>query len=341
MNGILICLCILSFFTLIILCILIKNYKNKNINYIDNRVGKVINILSFIGTTFTVLAFIISIFGLIMQNKSPKLKIEIYTMHSVTWEEDNGDKQLCLSCDNDGHIDFDAAVPYMWYLHIENEGNQYAENVKIKIKFSDLGFVSEPDSFMLSDYLYGTGYYSTIECTFGQVIQPGEDIRVPYIPFDCAKVYDIEGHYEPDYTNMNIKIYENNSLVLEKNFLIEFVENTLKKDTCFMEKSYISDEDKTVRELNEFYFDDKSYLSERDLSLYLMELYPKEIAFSLEEHEIVYRHYLGLINVYNSNMSSVYRKLAVFYGRLYYLGVSKDIDGINIEQAIYNDMTIR
>lgn len=340
MNAILICICVLSFLTLIVIFYLIKNYKNKNINSIDNRVGKVINVLAFISTGSTVLALIISILGLIMQNKSPKLEIEVYTMHGLTWEEENGDKQLCLSLDNDGHVDFDLGIPNIWYLHIKNEGNQYAENVKIKIKFEDLGFVTNPDSFILSDYIYGTGFFSSIEHTYDQVIQPGEIIKVPYIPFTNAKVYDIDSYYEPAYTNMNIKIYENNSLALEKNFLIEFVENSLKQDLCFLENPYISDEDKIVREFNEYYFDDEDYFSEYDLSLYSM-LYPKEFVFSLEECEIVYQHYLRLIDVYNSYMSSIYRKLAVFYGRLYYLELSKEIDGINIEQAIQNDINIQ
>ena len=341
MNAILICICVLSFLTLIFLYFLIKNYKNKNINSIDNRVGKVINVLGFISTASAVLALITSILGLIMQNKSPKLEIEIYTMHELTWEEENGDKQLCLSLDNDGHVYFDLGIPNIWYLHIKNEGNQYAENVKIKIKFEDLGFVTNPDSFILSDYIYGTGFFSSIEHTYDQVIQPGEIIRVPYIPFTNAKVYDIDSYYEPDYTNMNIKIYENNSLTLEKNFLIELVENSLKQDLCFLENPYISDEDKIVREFNEYYFDDEDYFSEYDLSLYTMELYPKEFVFGLEECEIVYQHYLRLIDVYNPYMSSIYRKLAVFYGRLYYLELSKEIDGINIEQAIQNDINIQ
>lgn len=337
MNVILISICVLSFLTLIVLFLLIKNYKNKNINFIDKRVGKIVNIFTFISTAYAVLALIISILGLIMQNKSPKLEIEVYTIHEVTWEEENGDKQLCLSLDNDGHVGFEFGSPNIWHLHIKNEGNQYAENVKIKIQFGDLVFVPDPDSFILSNYFYGTGLFGSIEHTYDQVIQPGEIISVPEIPFNNVELYE----HNSDYTNMNIKIYENNSLALEKNFLIEFVENPLKEDICFLEEPYISDEDKIVREFNEYYFDDEDYFSECYLNLYPMELYPKEFVFGLEECEIVYQHYLRLIDVYNPDMSSIYRKLAVFYGRLYYLELSKEIDGINIEQAIQNDINIQ
>ena len=76
------------------------------------------------------------------------------------------------------------------------------------------------------------------------------------------------------------------------------------------------------------------------MTLYLdsMELYPQELVFSLEEYEKVYRHYLKLINVYNPSIASIYNRLAVFYGRLYYLSLSKEMEGIDIEQAIENDM---
>ena len=138
--------------------------------------------------------------------------MEIYTLHELPWEEENGSQQLCLSYDNDGHVDYDFGVPGTWHLHIKNDGNQYAENVKIRIRFDDFAFVAQPDSFTLSDHNYGIGSYRTIEHTFNGFIQPGETIEVPYIPFDNTEVYD---DYNPSQTNMNIKIYENSSLVLE------------------------------------------------------------------------------------------------------------------------------
>lgn len=347
MNGILICICALSFLTLIALCFLIRNYKNGNINSIENRVGKVINVLSFISTTFTILALIISILGLVMQKKSPKLEIEIYTMHGEPWEVENGNQQLCLAVDNDGHVDFNMGFNNVWHLRIKNEGNQYAENVKIRIHFEKFGFVSQPVSFTSADYIYGTGFFSAIERTFDQVIQPGEAIHVPNIPFENAEAfdtcigyetYDFYSYDELNYTNMNIRIYENNSLVSEKNYLIELVDEPMMEYTCFRERPHLTDKediDKIVRKFNEYYF------SECDFSLYSMDLYPKDCAFCLEECEVVYQHYLRLKDIYNSDVSSIYRRLATFYGRLYYLELSQKIDGIDIEQAIRNDIAIQ
>lgn len=349
MNTILICVCVLSFLTLIMLCILIINYRNKDIKCIDDRIGKIINLISLTSTIFTVFALIISIVGLVIQNKSPKLEIEIYTMHEEPWKVEN-DQQLCLAQDNDGHIDFNYGTFNMWHLHIKNKGNQYAENMKIRIHFEKFGFISQPDSFTLSDYIYGTGFFSAIEYTYDQVFQPGEVIEIPYIPFENAEVfdtcigyetYDFYSYNELNYTNMNIEIYENNSLVFVKNYLIELVDNPLIEYTCFRERPHLTDEediDKAVRKFNEYYFNEKDYFSEADFSLYSMQLYPKEFIFSLEECKMVYEHYLRLIYVYNPHMASIYKKLAVFYGRLYYLELSKEIDGINIEQAIQNDI---
>lgn len=107
MNKILILICVLSLLTLIALCLLIINYKNKKINKIDKKAKKVVNIISFISTGFAVLALFISSLGLIIQAKSPDLQMEIYTMHELPWEEENGSQELCLSYDNDGHVDFD------------------------------------------------------------------------------------------------------------------------------------------------------------------------------------------------------------------------------------------
>lgn len=337
MNKILICICLLSLLTLIALCLMIINYKNKKINQIDKKAKKVVNIISLISTGFAVLALFISSLGLIIQTKSPNLQMDIYTMHEMTWEEENGNEELCLSYDNDGHVDFAFGTPETWHLHITNGGNQYAENVKVQIRFSDFAFVSQPDSFTLSDHNYGIGSYCAIERTFDEIIQPGEIIEVPYIPFDKAELYE---DYNSDYTNMNIKIYENSSLVLEKNIFIKIVNNMMFEDGCSLE-IYEDDEDKLVRKFNEYYFDCKGYFSVYNLDLSLMELYPKELAFSLDKHERVYKYYLQLINVYNPVLADVYNRLALFYGRLYYMGLSKEISGIDIEQAIENDMSIR
>ena len=335
MKGILICICVLSFFTLVALCFVIKNNKNKKISDFDNRIGKAINIISSIGVIFAILALLISTWGLILQIKSPKLQMEIYTPHELTWEEENGDKKLCLSYDNDGHVGFAMGVPSTWHLHIKNEGNQYAENVKIKIRFGEFAFVSQPDSFILSDFNYGMGSYAVIEHSFNKVIQPGEILEVPYFPFANAELYEFS---DPDHTNMNIKIYENSSLVLEEDIFIEFVNDRMIEDTCLL-NLYVSDEDKVVRRLNEYYFDYyDDCIFESNLYLDSMELYPQELVFSLEEYEKVYRHYLKLINVYNPSIASIYNRLAVFYGRLYYLSLSKEMEGIDIEQAIENDM---
>ena len=337
MNKILILICVLSLLTLIALCLLIINYKNKKINKIDKKAKKVVNIISFISTGFAVLALFISSLGLIIQAKSPDLQMEIYTMHELPWEEENGSQELCLSYDNDGHVDFDFGVPKTWHLHITNQGNQYAENVKIQIRFDDFAFVSEPVSFTLSDHNYGIGSYCAVEHIFDEIIQPGETVEVPYIPFDNAELYE---DYNSKFTNMDIKIYENNSLALEKSVFIKIVDNIMFEDSCSLE-IYENDEDKLVRKFNEYYFNHKDYFSECNLDLDSMELYPKELAFSLKKHEEVYKHYLGLINVYNPILVEVYNKLTLFYGRLYYMGVSEEISGIDIEQAIENDMAIQ
>lgn len=322
------------------MCLVIKKNKNKNIKNFDNRIGKVINIISSIGVIFSVLSLCISILGVLLQIKTPKLQIEIFTIHGVTWEEENGDKELCLSYDNDGHIDFAMSMPNVWHLHIKNEGNQCAENVKIKISFSEFAFTSQPDNFTLTDFNYGMGSYAVIEHIFNEEIQPGESIEVPYIPFDNAELYEFSN---PNYTNMNIKIYENSSLILEKDIFIEIVDNEMIENTCTL-TLYESDESKIVRKLNEYYFESNYYKSspfESHLNLNSVPLYPIEYSFSLEEYENVYRHYLNLINVYNPSMESIYSKLAVFYGRLYYYGLSKKIPEIDIEQAIENDMMIQ
>lgn len=337
-------MCVLSFITLIILCLLIKNYKSEKINHLEKRAKKVVNIISFISTTFAILALFISVFGIIIQTKSPKLQMEIYTMHELAWEEENEGEELCLSYDNDKHVDFVLGAPYTWHLHIKNVGNQYAENVKIQIRFDTFAFVSQPVFFTLSDHNHGVGSYCAIEHTFSELIQPGEMVEVPDIPLDNAELYDKEmfddHKLNRENTNMNVKIYENNSLVLEKNVFIKIVDDPMLEDECSLEK-YEDDEDKLVRKFNEYYFDQEDYFSECNLDLDLMELYPKELAFSLKKHERVYKHYLKLINVYNPILSNVYSKLAVFYGRLYYIGLSKEISGIDIEQAIENDMAIR
>lgn len=337
MYKILVCICILSFVTLIVLCLLIKNYKNQNISHFDKRAKKVANIISFISTTFAVLALLISSIGLIMQSKSPKLQMEIYTAHEIIWEEENGSQELCLSYDNDGHVDFGMGVPSEWHIHIINEGNQYAENVKIQIRFDDFAFISQPSSFILSDHNYGIGSYCAVERIFDDVIQPGETIEVPYIPFDKAELYEDSNS---SHTNMNIKIYENSSLVLEKNIFIKIVDNDMFEDGCLLE-TYENDEDKLVRKLNEYYFNHEGYFSEQNLDLDSMEFYPKELAFSMKEYEEVYKYYLKLINVYNPTLADIYNRLALFYGRLYYMGLSKEISGIDIEQAIENDLAIQ
>lgn len=344
MYGLLICMCVLSFITFIILCLLIKNYKSKKINYLEKRAKKVVNIISFISTAFAILALFISVFGLIIQTKSPKLQMEIYTMHEIAWEEENKGEELCLSYDNDEHVDFDFGVPHTWHLHIKNVGNQYAENVKIQIRFDDFAFVSQPNSFTLSDHNHGLGSYCALEHTFSELIQPGETVEVPYIPLNNAELYNEE--LSDDYklnrenTNMNVRIYENNSLVLEENVFIKIVDNPMLEDDCSLE-IYEDDEDKLVRKFNEHYFNHEGYFSECNLDLDSMELYPKELVFSLKKHERVYKHYLKLINVYNPVLSEVCGKLAVFYGRLYYIGLSKEISGVDIEQAIENDMAIQ
>lgn len=340
MKTMLIWICVLSFLTLVILCLVIKNNKNRKIENFDNRIGKVMNIISSIGVIFAVITLLISIWGIILQIKTPKLQMEIFTSHELSWEEENSWNELCLSHDNDGHIDFALNIPNVWHLHIRNEGNQYATNVKIKIRFSEIGFTSQPDNYTLRDFIHGMGHYAVIEHIFNEEIQPGEYIEVPYIPFDNAELYE-DGSL--DYTNMNIKIYENNSLVLEKDFFIEFVDNEMLKDTCVL-KAYEPEENKIVRKLNEYYFETngyKDFIFESHLNLESISLYPRELAFSLEDYENVYRHYLKLINVYNPSMASIYKKLAVFYGRLYYYGLSKEMPEINIEQVIENDMSVQ
>ncbi len=340
MRTMLIWICVLSFLTLVILCLVIKNNKNKKIKSFDNRIGKVINIISSIGVIFSVLTLLISIWGIMLQIRKPKLQVEIYTVHGVSWEEENGERELCLSYDNDGHVDFAMSMPNVWHLHIKNEGNQYAENVKIKIRFSEFAFASQPDYFTLTSFNYGMGTYAVIEHIFDEDIQPDEYVEVPGIPLKNAELYEFSN---PNYTNMNIKIYENNSLVLEKNFFLKFIDNEMIEDTCAL-MVYTSDEDKIVRKLNDYYFKtngNKYFLFESHLNLELIPLYPRKLTFSLEDYENVYRHYLKLINVYNPTMASIYNKLAVFYGRLYYYGLSKEMPEIDIEQAIENDMTIQ
>jgi len=334
LRLLLVAICILSLTVLFVLYTLLKKYHETKPRIFNKRLDNIINIITLISVVFGILSLLTSSLGLLYETRKASLTIEFYTPHGLLWNYENANN-LCLSLDSDHHVCYSFGIPSEWNIAIKNTGTKYADNLKIKIQFDGFVFTPEPESYTLSDFIYGTGSYASINYVFSQTLKPGEVIDVPALPWENTYMdYDSISSK----TNMKIKLYENNSLVLEKNYPINIVANELVSDICILDN--VEDAQQTVYKLNQYYVQKYDNHGKYFNKYILKELdtYPLNAnEFSIEDYQKAYKFYLERINVYNPSTSNCYKQLALFYGRLYYQNVKNKIPDLNLEQAITND----
>lgn len=181
-SIVLLIFCVLS---IILITILLYKYNSIWINNIEKKITKFSNILNGIGVIFGIISLAIAAIAFIYSMQESKINIEFLTAHYDAWNRETSHSNLILCEDSDGHISYQISMPDTWYIKLQNNGNKRAENIKVNITFSGIGFYKQPYDYQLVNHIHALGSFATLEWEYDG-LNPEDNIILPSIPFNCA-----------------------------------------------------------------------------------------------------------------------------------------------------------
>lgn len=316
-----------------ILIIFLTTKKNKVTELVEERVKNNINTITYIGVIIGVISIIVASLALIYSIQEPKLVINFKTPHYMTYKQENDNEKIYICQDDDEHVSYELSQPNTWYINIKNEGNKAAQEVKVTITFSDICFIKHDYDYNMTNHMYGIGSFKTLERTYTK-LNPDDDVTLPPIPFDKAKVMldnfkysseEIENNKYPklNKVKMNVDVYVDNIKKIQKSFNLDVKKRIALADGCFYENHDFDEEYKVSEIKNKF-----AKLQGLDFSGKLDNKNP--YMFNLDEKETdeymkVYNYYLSKLDCYNDILKKEVKHNILMWGRIAYLAQSKSL----------------
>lgn len=343
-----------------ILCIILGGLailiiKLRNRNYIKNFeeiLKSVSNNLAFIGLVFTIVSLITAAIGILYTIKEPKVDIEFKTAHYMNWEDENGNVPLCLVQDEDGHIDYEIYQPNKWYISLSNSGNRTINKLTIEIDFSDLYFIDQHYDYNMINHIYEHGGYKKLERTIYE-IDPGDDISLPYFPFEIAEIFKDSKKDEIeklDSLKMTVDILINDKDSIRKEYNIDIMGNGF-REGCYFEY-YINGKNKVINDIESEFVE----LQQEKNDNYLLSKFINSNVYNLnidetksDKYKMLYDYYLSKLDCYNETLKEESKSNALFWGRIYYLCESNILEKegkekysiSDIENMVQNDLNFK
>lgn len=301
-------LCFLCFTIIIVL-----KSKTKAIKRGERQLKSIINTITYLALLTGAFSVLLSTYTFIYSIHKAKFEVSFIDGHYLKWGEEGQGDTLILASDNEGYVGYQFSVPMWWNIQISNVGNKAAQTYKVKIKFNGIYLYREPNDYTVGDHLYGHGGWLTLEREIDSPLNPGDIYQLPDLPVDMLVCKDdVNDDIDFPYNaTMEIMIFEDSIEIFKKEYIIE------------------------VQKYDDG-FDDKITLRNKDY-MYTVEGENESIDFYSKKYATA----LSKINVYNQNIVSENKLLALDYGRKYYR-IKSDLELLNysvvdIESLIQND----